>query len=205
MRGSGTMSERQLVTGDTLRQATRNSAAVLGPLVDRNWRKRAFRMTWTCRFTLDHVLNCLVWYAHDIAGEVTGLDGAARAGAPRASVTDLLSSLCPLSEVLALVCEGKPASARGLHSWGVADPEGFLAMGSIEVSLHTWDIVMALDPERANDAVAPEVAALLVPRLFPDAPRDPDPVVTLLYATGRAALGDRPRLTQWQWHSTPVD
>jgi hypothetical protein len=45
---------------------------------------------------------------------------------------------------------------------------------------------------------------VLVPRLFPDAPAGFDPIPTLLYVTGRGELGDRPRLTTWQWHSAPV-
>ena len=38
-------------------------------------------------------------------------------------------------------------------------------------------------------------------RLFPDAPSG-DPVDVLLYCCGRAALGELPRQTLWQWDGT---
>jgi len=198
------MATRNPVTGETLRLAAKTSHEVLHPLIDLDWSQKAYRLSWTCRYTLDHVLNCLVWYAHDLAGEVTGMVGSGRGKTPRASVGDLLDSLQPFAEVLALVGTGMPESARGWHDWGFADAEGFLAMGSVETSLHTWDIVMALAPERVDQAIAPAVAEVLVPRLFPDAPAGFDPVPTLLYATGRGDLDGLPRIKRWQWHSDPV-
>jgi hypothetical protein len=199
------MAKRTVVGGNQLEIAAGNSEMLLRPLADLDWRQKAFRMTWTCRYTLDHVLNCLAWYAHDLAGEVKGPIGAGRAGFPRGAISDLLDSLEPLATVLSLVAQGKPASARAFHDWGEADPEGFIAMGTVEITLHTWDIVKALDPDRADKAILPTVADVLLPRLFPDAPQGHDPVPTLLYVTGRSDLGDRPRIRRWQWHSAPVD
>ena len=42
-------------------------------------------------------------------------------------------------------------------------------------------------------------------RLFPWAPTDIDPWRSLLWANGRTALPDRPRLEDWQWHCSPLD
>ena len=178
------MATRSPVTGETLRLAAKTSHDVLRPLAEWDWSQKAYRLSWSCRYTFDHVLDCLVWYAHDLAGEVGGPIGAGRAGSPKSAISDLLDSLEPLAEVLALVGTGKPAKTRAHHSWGMSDPEGFLAMGSVEISLHTWDIVMALAPEKVDQAIAPAVAEVLVPRLFPDAPVGFDPVETLLYASG---------------------
>ena len=196
---------RESVSGDDLRRAGRNSFAVLMPLADRDWSVGAWNMTWTCRKTLDHMLNCLAWYAHDFAGEIKSSVGAARDEMPGATIEDLIITIPNLADVLALVGEGKQFGARGWHDWGIADAEGFLAMGAIEISTHTWDIVMALDPDNAAAAIMPEVAARLLPRLFPEAPTGFGPVETLLWVTGRGELPGLQRVTQWQWHSAPVD
>jgi hypothetical protein len=46
-----------------------------------------------------------------------------------------------------------------------------------------------------------ELAAPAIARLFPHAPSG-DPTAVLLYCSGRAALGELPRQTQWQWDGT---
>ncbi|MEV0821272.1 hypothetical protein [Nonomuraea rubra] len=48
------------------------------------------------------------------------------------------------------------------------------------------------------------VCARVLARLFPDAPRDTDPWTTLLWATGRAGLPGRPRLTRWRRPNAPL-
>jgi hypothetical protein len=80
------------------------------------------------------------------------------------------------------------------------DSAGFAAMGVVEVLIHTFDVVRGLnpaDPWRPPGALAAPVIA----RLFPHAPSG-DPAEVLLYCCGRAALGDMPRQTQWQWDGT---
>ncbi|MFE9657546.1 hypothetical protein [Micromonospora sp. NPDC006431] len=46
----------------------------------------------------------------------------------------------------------------------------------------------------------PQLCAGVLGRLFPDAP-DGDPAAVLLWMTGRARLGDRPRRTAWTWRA----
>jgi hypothetical protein len=49
----------------------------------------------------------------------------------------------------------------------MADAEGFLAMGAVEVLLHTWDIATALGVPLAPPDHAEASAAKMVARLFP--------------------------------------
>ncbi|MGC4892848.1 hypothetical protein [Micromonospora sp. DT31] len=52
-----------------------------------------------------------------------------------------------------------------------------------------------------NRATPPAgLCARVVHRLFPDAP-DGEPVSVLLWLTGRAPLGGRPRRTAWTWQA----
>jgi hypothetical protein len=92
-------------------------------------------------------------------------------------------------------------SVRAYHGFGVSDPEGFAAMGVVETLVHTGDLAdglgLAWDPPAA-------LCARVLHRLFPDAPPDTDPWRTLLWATGRAELPGRPRLTSWRWYGEPL-
>ncbi|MGH2728617.1 MAG: hypothetical protein ACRDKS_16725, partial [Actinomycetota bacterium] len=50
-----------------------------------------------------------------------------------------------------------------------------------------------------------DVCARVLARLFPWAPRDAEPWAALLWANGRAPLGDRPRQSgEWVWHCKPL-
>jgi hypothetical protein len=195
---------RQPVTPDDLRAAARLCLATLQPVQDRDWSIPALGLRWTCRATLDHICDCLAWYAHDLASELQSINGAARRGFPRAPIAELLFSVGALAEVLALVGAAKGADARGWHDWGVADAEGFVAMGTIEILLHTWDIASAFDLPLSDPDQAGELAGRLVPRLFPSAPVGPSPFDSLLAATGRPRPPGKRRAPSWQWHSAPL-
>jgi hypothetical protein len=83
---------------------------------------------------------------------------------------------------------------------GMADPEGFAAMGCVELLVHGNDIAEGLgvtfDPPR-------EPCARTVERLFPTAPVSDDPWRLLLWAAGRDALPGHPRREEWRWHGAP--
>jgi hypothetical protein len=90
---------------------------------------------------------------------------------------------------------------RAYHGYGVSDPEGFAAMGIVETLVHTHDLAEGLG--LAWDPPA-DVCARVLTRLFPDAPGTTAPWPTLLWATGRAELPGRDRLTVWRWHGAPA-
>ena len=192
------------VTASDLRQAATLSSTTLAPHIDRDWSINAHNMEWSCRRTLDHVLNCLAWYAHDLANEITHDEGIARDGSGDASLAAMIRSVETLAEVLAIVAEAKPPTVRAMHNWGIADPEGFLAMGTIEIVLHTWDIVTALNGNLSDPAAFDALAGRLLGRLFPEAPGGYPAFATLLYVTGRGDLDGMERVTLWQWHSAPL-
>ena len=48
-------------------------------------------------------------------------NGAPRDGSPRLPLSELIFSLRALAEVLAIVGEAKPATARALHNWGTPE------------------------------------------------------------------------------------
>jgi hypothetical protein len=101
-------------------------------------------------------------------------------------------------ELLRLAVTAAPSEARAWHPYGTSDPEGFAAMGVVEVLVHTYDITSGLGLEWAPP---PELSELALARLFPGAPPG-DPSSVLLWSTGRTSFTGRPRLTQWRWDSS---
>ncbi len=198
------MTNRKPVTSDDLRVVAAWSHDLLSTAAEADWTVPAFRLRWSCRRTLDHMLNCLAWYAHDLAGEITEESGAARAGTPRLKLTDLLASIQPLAEVLALVTEGKSETARGWHDYGVGDPEGFRAMGAIEILLHTWDIGIGLGLDIGISPEIEAVAGRVVDRLLVDVLDAATRFDALLMATGRLDRPDGTRPTRWRWYTAPL-
>jgi hypothetical protein len=101
-------------------------------------------------------------------------------------------------ELLRLAVCAAPATARAWHPHGTSDPDGFAAMGIVETIVHTYDIGRGLGLTWTPPG---DLSAAVLARLFPAAPAG-DPSAVLLWCTGRTALGDRPRLTEWRWDST---
>jgi hypothetical protein len=83
---------------------------------------------------------------------------------------------------------------------GLADPEGFAAMGVVEVLVHAYDVARGLDLSFDPPA---DLCDRVLARLFPDAPTDTERWPTLLWATGRGALPGRPVLGRWRWYAEP--
>jgi hypothetical protein len=71
-------------------------------------------------------------------------------------------------------------------------------MGIVEVLVHTFDIAEGLD---LSWRPPPDLCSPALARLFPEAPRGA-PAEVLLWCTGRASLGDRPRQAGWRWDSS---
>lgn len=195
---------RSPVTPDDLRVAARLCTATLRPVQDSDWSVPARGLRWSCRKTLDHLCDCLAWYAHDLGAEIQTEEGAARHGFPRASIPDLVRSVETLSEVLAIVAAAKGPEVRAWHSWGMADAEGFLAMGTAEILLHSWDIAGGFGVELAKPRRADDLATRLLPRLFPDAPGGDTPFATLLALTGRPRPPERRQARTWRWQNAPL-
>ena len=187
---------------DDLRAAAALCREALTPALGDDWSVPAGDLTWDCRRTLDHVVDALAFYAAHLATRATARLPDVRDGDPARSPAELLVAVEAAAAVLAEVARAAPAEARGFHPAGMADAEGFLAMGCEEVLVHTADVAQGLGrPFRPPD----DLSARVVARLFPWAPPDAAPWDAFRWATGRIALPDLPRLDpDWYWHCAPL-
>ncbi|WP_026123442.1 hypothetical protein [Nocardiopsis chromatogenes] len=208
---------RTPVIGDDVERAVRLAVEALRAAPAHMWDRQAGPMDESCWDALDHLNTALFSYAVRLAPahpspdrvprvqyERQGVDGpmkaisSERAHGPGARL-DLLDAMGGL---VAATVRTKPDTVRASHVWGVADPEGFAAMGVVETVVHASDIAEGLGVEwdPPADLVAPALA-----RLFPEAPTGTAPWPTLLWATGRGALDGRERRgPDWSWHSAPL-
>ncbi|HEX2142922.1 MAG TPA: hypothetical protein VHG10_00285 [Glycomyces sp.] len=208
---------RTPVTGADVEQAVALTAAALREAPENAWKNEAGSMGLDCWDTLDHLNNGLFSYALRLAPPVPYIEGGVpllwdRPGPKEqarpiiADRTDGPGALVILLEAMgglvAAMVDARPPTVRAWHIWGVTDPEGFAAMGVVETLVHAFDLTEGLGVkfEPPADLVVPAMA-----RLFPDAPTDTPPWLTLLWATGRGLLeGCEPVGPDWAWHSAPL-
>lgn len=179
--------------GDDVDAAVEEMLGVLGPEVDRDWSVRAGRLEWSCTRTAAHVAHDLLAYAGQLAAQPADAylpcDLTVRDGA---TPEDVLRVVTACGGLLGTALRAAASDTRAWH-WGSTDPTGFAALGMNETLVHTWDVCQGLGlPWRPPTSMCEAVLR----RLVPDAPEG-DPADVLLWATGRAALGDRPRLREW--------
>jgi hypothetical protein len=193
---------RAPVTADDLIAAMAGAVAAFEAMVDRDWSRPARDLDWSCADTLTHIHQAMWFYAGQTAT-------AGEARQPRmlpASPTGIETAIAalPTSVAILLACVERLGADRvGWHGSGMADAEGFLAMGCDEIIVHTFDITEALGGGHAPD---PAIAARLVARLFPWAPDHDDAAETLLWCNGRIALPGHDRLDDdWDWQCAPLD
>ena len=195
--------------GDLTRSAG-FAVAALEPFVDRDWSIRAGDLEWSCRRTLDHIVDALMLYASAVALPVTSREGwiPVRNGDDTASVRQLLESLQRAAAILERVCESVSPTTRVFHPSGLSDRDGFRAMGCSEILTHTDDILLGFGEA---DAFTPsdDVCERILQRVFPWAPgatTHPDRWQVVKWACGRVALEGHPRLDdRWWWHAAPLD
>ncbi|MEU1199657.1 hypothetical protein ABZ446_25995 [Streptomyces sp. NPDC005813] len=202
------------VTADDLDLAVRLAVAVLRRAPTSAWEGRAGSLEWDCWETVEHLSDDLFAYAAQLGLRTPPLDRevpfvweSRRPGGPanaihadRAAGPDgLLQVLEASGALLIAMARTAPPQTRAHHVFGVSDPEGFAAMGIVETLVHTHDLAQGLGLAWNPPA---ELCARVLARLFPDAPSSTDPWPTLLWATGRAELPGRPRLTAWRWDGT---
>lgn len=186
---------------DLLRAASLCSET-LAPAADADWTVPAGDIGETCRETIDHVVSTQTFYASHLASGAPARLPRLRKHDLDAPLEDVLELVPAAAAVLAAVARGSGPGVRAFHPAGMADPEGFLAMGSDEILVHTGDIATGLGVTFAPPA---DLCARVVARLFPWAPSDTDPWATLQWANGRAPLGERERLDpDWSWHCAPL-
>jgi uncharacterized protein (TIGR03083 family) len=182
------------MSADHLDTAVAWMLRLLTPAQDRDWEVRAGELDWTCRETAAHLAHDLTAYAAQVTSRSPDaylpLDLSVRPDAPPAAVLRIVAACAGL---LSAALRTAGPSARAWH-WGPTDPSGFAALGVNETLVHTWDIAQGLG---LTWTPPPGLCAAVLTRLFPDAPPG-DPFRSLLWCTGRTALPDRPRLTDWK-------
>lgn len=191
------------LTPDDLRRSVEFAAEMLMPHAEDDWSVNAGDLEWTCRRTLNHTIDTLLFYAGHLARLATERRGHVRDGDEKGSIARLLEALISSGHILARVAEATPPGGRAYHSLGMADASGFLAMACDETLVHANDICSGLGVElRPPDGICERVVA----RLFPWAPEHDDPWARLLWCNGRLALPDHERLSpEWGWWCAPLE
>lgn len=193
---------RASLTPDDLPAAAAICRATLEPVRDDDWSVAAGDLTWSCRRTLDHLVDALSFYAAQLATRARDGRVTVRDGDPARTIDDLLMAVGAVAAVLAEVARAAPPEARAFHAAGMADAEGFVAMGCTEILIHTGDIAAGL---RRDVRVPDDLARRITARLFPWAPLDVAGWDALRWAAGRLSLPNRPRLgPDWYWHCAPL-
>lgn len=201
------MNEPIMEPGD-LERSLRFALAALTPVGGEDsadWSATAGDLEWSCQRTLDHIVDTMLFLAGHAATRSDRRRPAVRNGDPRASVPALLESLETSVMILDAVCAGMGPDERGFHPAGRPDADGFQAQGSSEILLHAYDIAQGLGlTVHPPDDLCDRVVRRLFPWV-PDSATCPDRWRALLWACGRIALPDRPRLApDWWTHPAPL-
>jgi hypothetical protein len=196
---------------EDLDTSVRFAVATLSTAVEHDWQVPARDLEWTCWETLEHVADDLFAYAGQIVAPTTGLDdyvpfvyASVRHDGPECTIrgrpergnAGLLDVVTTCGAMLSTAVREAPHDRRGWHPYGVSDPGGFAAMGTVETLVHVYDVAEPLGVSWRPDD---DVVRRALDRLFTDVPSGIDPWPTLLWATGRIALDDIPRRTEWRW------
>ncbi|GAB3661962.1 hypothetical protein [Glycomyces tarimensis] len=208
---------RTIVTGEDVELAVHLTAQTLGEAPAEAWDRQAGPMECSCWDAIDHLNNGMFSYALRLAPptprvpggvpllwERPGVDGPLLpiTGDRSKGPATQLELLVAMGGLVSGMARGRTPDVRAWHIWGVADPEGFAAMGVAETILHAFDLAEGLGLEWHPPA---DLCARTLARLFPDAPTDTEPWPTLLWAAGRGDLpGHEPVGPDWQWHSAPL-
>ncbi len=153
------------VTPQLLREVSAVCAATLRPAADRDWSVPAGELEWGCEDTLRHGISALAFYASHLATRSRGPLPFQHVEEPSLGITELLACLEIRGAILAELALGAPSDARGWHLMGLADAEGFLAMGCSEILIHTDDIasgLAALGFQPASSLVTPVASRLFL-------------------------------------------
>jgi hypothetical protein len=191
--------------GDTTR-AAELTLAVLQPAIGRDWSIPAGDLEWSCRRTLDHIVDTMLFLAGGAATRAERRRSPVRNGDPRADIPVLLESVETAAYILEAVCAGMAPRERGFHPAGRPDADGFRAQATSEILQHTDDIAQGLGLRwRPPDDLCDRVVRRIFP-WAPDAVETPDRWQALLWACGRTALPEHPRLApDWWTHPAPLD
>jgi hypothetical protein len=165
-----------------------------------DWSVQAGDLEWDCRATVRHIAGAFIGYA----GQLTSPRAEGWVpfdlileGTP--SPSEMRDVLQATGGILSSVVRTSEAKAVSYHSYGIAGPKDFAAMGILELFVHTEDLSRGLGFVWSPPA---ELCNRASAQLFPNAPQDHEPWPTLLWSTGRIPLGELARQKKWRWMNT---
>ena len=173
--------------------------SALTPALDQTWEVPAGDVAWSCRATAAHVADDLFSYASQVIAQPdSGYLPIEAVIDSRASNAEVLRAVEMCGRLLSNAVDSAGPEVRAWHPYGTSDPDGFAAMGVVEVLVHAYDIAKGLELDWRPPST---LCTPAVRRLFPGAPEG-DASQVLLHLTGRQALAGRERLTDWSWDSS---
>lgn len=192
------------VTPDDVEAAAASVADALLPTTTRSWAGASGTGTWDAWHTAEHLGDTLVSFAGQVLARPADRFVRFAAVADRdATPAEVVEMAVTGAGLLAAVVRTAAPGVRAFHPAGVADPEGFAAMGCAELLVHGEDVARGLgvtvDPPR-------DVCTRVLERLFPhvgDHLTGLDPWDGLLWATDRLAIAGLPSQAGWQWRAAP--
>lgn len=191
----------QPVTPSDLLAAADHCAAALSPVSSVDWATPVPGLSWDVRTTVEHLVDVLGFYTlHLVAAsrERLRVDVRCHDGVPNDEVIHILDVE---AKGLATVARLLDSDTRVFHFHGTTDVPGILALACSELLVHGNDAARGLG---STLAPSPDVAARTLERLFPSAPQDTDPWLTLLWATGRDSLaGHADQGPNWIYRVAP--
>ncbi|MEV4167900.1 maleylpyruvate isomerase N-terminal domain-containing protein [Nonomuraea sp. NPDC049709] len=202
------------VDGEDVRRIVMLAIDALWGADPQAWEAKAGTLEWTCWETLEHLADDLFTYAARFGPAKPPMSAllpfrtsSDRSGGPAnvifvdraAGPEGLMAIVEACAGLLTSVLRTAPSTTVAYHVFGPSDPAGFAAMGVVETLVHTHDVAQGLNVEWSPPR---ELCERVLRTLFPHVAIDGDAWVVLLWATGRVALPDRPRLTEWRWYGT---
>ena len=143
------------VTADDLDSVISCVMSGLLPLTDQDWSVPAGTLEWDCWHTAEHIGDCLMSYAWQLAVQPTTRYVRAIATAEKdASPAEVLEFTVTGERILATMVRASPAHVRAYHPAGTADAEGFAGLGCFEALLHGHN-ELPLFGSAAGSAAAP--------------------------------------------------
>lgn len=204
------------VTAADVRLAVALAADRLATAVEEDWHVPAGTLGWDCWETVEHMADDLFAYAAQLGPRKPPQDthvpfawqrkheggpAITTFADPEGGNAGLIQMFEACGAFLAAVVATSAPEVRAHHVMGLADPEGFAAMGVVEVVVHMHDVAEGLGigwtpPEDLCDRA--------LRRLFPEAPTDTERWPTLLWTTGRGEIPGRERISEdWRWYAAP--
>ncbi|MET9021579.1 hypothetical protein ABZV93_16470 [Actinopolymorpha sp. NPDC004070] len=194
-----------------------DAADTLAQAEGQDWHVPAGDLEWTCWETIEHTADDLFAYAAQLGPRRPPRDTHVPFGCerrrpggpantifadPEAGNAGLVQVLEASGAFLSAMVKTVPSTVRAHHVFGLADPEGFAAMGILEVLVHMYDVTAGLGLGWQPD---PDLCARILTRLFPDVDQGADPWAATLWATGRISLPDKAKLDRWRWYAAPAE